>query len=302
MPGSPRRSLVVISIAAALVLAGRRAGAQRAPSTDIYLATITRTGDRLTVGSATNITHRPGYDNQPAFTADGRSLLYTSVRGAPGSQSDIYRIDIATGRETPVTTTPESEYSPTTTPDGSGISVVRVEHDSTQRLWRFPNLGGAPSLVLERVKPVGYHAWGDDHTLALFVLGSPNTLQVADTRTGRADTLATRIGRAIQKVPRKHEIGFVEKRGEHDWWLAVLDLDSRKITPAVRMPDGVEDFVWLPDGSALAGKGSTLLRWDAGDAGWREVADLAASGVHGITRLAVSPEGDRLAIVADDGR
>ena len=41
------------------------------------------------------------------------------------------------GSTTRVTNTPESEYSPTVTPDGAHISVIRVEADGTQRLWRF---------------------------------------------------------------------------------------------------------------------------------------------------------------------
>ena len=35
---------------------------------------------------------------------------------------------------------------------------------------------------------------------------------------------------------------------------------------------------------------------------WKEIADLSSAGVKGITRLAVSPRGDRLAFVADGRR
>src|SRR5258705_12870036 len=154
------------------------------PDTEIYLAPLSMSGGRLTVGLPVNITSSPGYDNQPSFAPDGRSVLFTSLRG--GAQTDIYRYDIAAGRVERVTNTPESEYSPTESPDGAHISVIRVEADGAQRLWRFTMDGTQPELVLADVKPVGYHAWGDDHTLALFVLGRPATLQIADTRTGKA--------------------------------------------------------------------------------------------------------------------
>ena len=46
------------------------------------------------------------------------------------------------------------------------------------------------------------------------------------------------------------------------------------------------------------GSGSKLYSYAPGDeAGWREVADLAAVGIDEITRLAVSPDGNRLAVV-----
>src|SRR5258707_11489719 len=128
------------------------------PDTEIYLAPLSMSGGRLTVGPPVNITSSPGYDNQPSFAPDGRSVLFTSLRG--GAQTDIYRYDIAAGRVARVTNTPESEYSPTVTPDGAHISVIRVEADGTQRLWRFTMDGTEPELVLADVKPVGYHAWG----------------------------------------------------------------------------------------------------------------------------------------------
>ena len=50
---------------------------------------------------------------------------------------------------------------------------VELDADKTQRLWQF-NADGTRSAAscCENVKPVGYHAWADDHTLALFVLGA----------------------------------------------------------------------------------------------------------------------------------
>src|SRR4029077_14072444 len=123
-----------------------------------------------------------------------------SIRGG-GTQTDIYRYDVVSGTTAQVTRTPESEYSPTVTPDGAHISVIRVEADGTQRLWRFTIEGGAPELVLPGIKPVGYHAWATCHPLALLVLGSPASLQVADTSTGGADVLVRGIGRSIQQIP-----------------------------------------------------------------------------------------------------
>ena len=269
------------------------------PPPDVYIASITLQRGAATVGTPMNITDRPGYDNQPSFTDDQRGVFFTSVRD--DAQADIYRYDLGTKRTTRVTTTaPESEYSATAIDGGSAISVVRVERDSAQRLWRFPLDGGAPSVILERVRPVGYYAWADDHTLALFVLGSPNTLQVADTRTGNSDTIATNIGRSLHRIPGTHRASFVRKVGPTEWWIESLDPASRETARLVRLPEGVEDYAWLPDGSILCGRESRLFRWSGkpGDE-WREIADLSTAGVKGITRLAVNTRGDRIAFVAD---
>ena len=44
--------------------------------------------------------------------------------------------------------------------------------------------------------------------------------------------------------------------------------------------------------------GGTLYRWRRGAGTWTAAADLVALGLHGVTRLAVSPSGDRITIVA----
>jgi dipeptidyl aminopeptidase/acylaminoacyl peptidase len=290
-----RRGLVVLG--ALLAPATRPAHGQAPPATDVFLVPLTGGTGRLTAGAVRNITARDGYDNQPSWSPDGRLIYFTSVRD--DAQADIYGFDVASGTTTRVTTTaPESEYSATVTPDGRAISVIRVERDSTQRLWRVPLDGSASSVVLAGVKPVGYHAWVDSVTLALFVLGSPNTLQVADTRTGRADTVATSIGRSLHRVPGQRRVSFVHKVSRTEWWLVLLDPASRAMERLVRMPAGVEDYAWTPDGRVVIGEKSVLRSFDPrGSGGWETVADLASGGVAEITRLAVSPRGEAIAIV-----
>jgi dipeptidyl aminopeptidase/acylaminoacyl peptidase len=245
-----------------------------------------------------NITHTPGYDNQPSFTPDGASILFTSNRGA--AQTDIYRYEIAADTTTRVTNTPEGEYSPTVTPDGQHISAIRVEADGTQRLWRFTLQGADPSLVLERVKPVGYHAWVDDHTLALFVLGTPATLQLADTRSGSATEIARGISRSIQRVPRSGTVSFVDRDEDGSLMVREVDPKTRAVTTLVVAVAGAReaDLVWTPDGELLMAEKDVLYGWRRDATNWSRLTDLALLGMHGVTRLAVSPKGDRIAIVA----
>ncbi|HET9383649.1 MAG TPA: hypothetical protein VFO67_00780 [Gemmatimonadales bacterium] len=271
---------------------------QAPPATDIYVAELHVTDRRVTVGAPVNVTARPGYDNQPFFLRDGRSFLYTSVRDG---QADIYRYDETRKTSVQVTATSESEYSPTPLPDGTGFSVVRVEADSTQRLWAFNADGAQPRLVLDSIKPVGYHAWANDHRLVLFVLGSPPTLQVADARVpaARGDTIARDIGRSLQRIPGREAVSFVQRDSVAGASLHELDLRTRRVTKLVAAPAGADFFVWTTQGVVLTASGTTLYQWDAERGGnWEPIADFASAGLTNLTRLAVSPAGDRLAIVA----
>jgi dipeptidyl aminopeptidase/acylaminoacyl peptidase len=295
------------------VLVGWLAQTPAAPpaDTEIYLAPLTVVAGALTVGTPVNTTNSPGYDNQPSFTPDGSAILFTSDRGSPASvqalfRTDIYRYDIASRAVSRVTDTPEGEFSPTVTPDGRHISVIRVEADSTQRLWRFTLDGKQAELVLRDVKPVGYHAWADDHALVLFVLGQPATLQIADPQTGTADIVARGVGRSIQRIPGGRTISFVERQpasqqdGAPTLWIRELDPRTKRITPLVRAVAGATDAdcAWTPRGMLLMAHGGALYGWRPGDPDWTRVADLDALGLTGVTRLAVSPKGEWIALVA----
>ncbi|HEX6941841.1 MAG TPA: hypothetical protein VF128_02870 [Gemmatimonadaceae bacterium] len=285
-------------LATALLITNSAVAASQAPDAEIFLVSLSKAGGKLTVTGARNLTNRPGYDNQPNWSRDGRTLFFTSVR--EGEQADIYRVD-PSGKSEAVRvtlTSPESEYSATPMPKQNAISVIRVEKDSTQRLWSVPLDGSAGAPVLERIKPVGYHTWANDTLLALFVLGSPNTLQLASTKSGRGDTIVTGIGRSLHTT-RDGQVSFVHKVSNDEWWLTLLDPKTKQQRRLVRMPDRVEDYAWTPDGLVLAGQGSVLKSFDPRRGGdWETVADLAAHGLTGITRLSVSPRGNVVAVVA----
>jgi uncharacterized membrane protein YcaP (DUF421 family) len=281
-------------------------GAQARPSTDVWLVPLVRSGANISLGDPVNATHRPGYDNQPSFTPKGDAVLYTVI--GDDAQADIWRLSVPAGKPERVTDTKESEYSANVTPDGRWFSVIRVEADSTQRLWKFPLDGvGPPALVLEKIKPVGYHVWASDHSLVLFVLGTPArngaaatpaTLQLADDRTGSAEVVARDIGRALGKVPGKDAVTFLQQVMDSLPWIAELDVRSKQIRRLAQPPTGADYHAWTPSGALLTASGSVVYVW--ADGRWKPVADLGRWGVRGISRLTVSPRGDWLAFVAED--
>jgi hypothetical protein len=276
--------------------------AATAPSTDIFLGRLEQENGELTVLDVVNITDRDGYDNQPHFLPDGSALLYTSARDTV--QTDIYRYDLASSTATQVTRTPAaSEYSPTVMPGDGTFSTIR-EDSTVQQLWRYGLDGSDRGGLLDAVQPVGYHAWVDQRTVAVFVVGDslvPNRLVLADVVSGDTAVIAEDIGRSLHRVPGRRAISFVHKEGDDDEWpIKTLDLDSRSVSAIAPALAGREDYVWLPDGSILMGDDSELHRWTAA-AGWELVADLATSGVRGITRLAVGPAARRIALVGERG-
>jgi dipeptidyl aminopeptidase/acylaminoacyl peptidase len=291
--------LFVVLIFSAAVFAQTASPSPTPPATppvsDIFIVEVASHNGKMKLGQPVKITSWVGYNNQPSFMPDGQSILYTSIRD---KQADIYRYDIARTATTQITKTPESEYSPTLMPDGKSISVVRVEADGTQRLWKFPLAGGAPSLILEKIKPVGYQLWIDDRTLALFILGKPNTLQLVDARTEKAETIAENPGRVLRRIPHQDKLSFVHKISDQEWLIESFDLKAKATTTIIKTFPGVEDYAWTPAGDLLMAKDAKLFVRKKSDWAWQEIADFSNAGLKNITRIAVSPNGDRIAFVA----
>lgn len=284
-----------LSIATLLILASPLSAQA---GTDIWLVPLTGTMRAPGVGTAVNVTSRPGYDNQPSFSPDGGTMYYTSQRDG---QTDIYKYRVAGSTVTQVTKTPESEYSAQLMPDGKGISVIRVERDSTQRLWSFTLDGTAIHPVLESVKPVGYHAWLDAETVFVYVLGTagtPATLQRASVKSGIATTVATRIGRTILRSTQGTAIYYAQ-RDTSGWWVHALDGARDQVV--AKLPSSRDDFFAVTgEGDLIAANGNQLLYYQRAEEKWIELAKFSEPGLQHITRIAVSPSGDLLALVGEE--
>ena len=214
-----------------------------------------------------------------------------------------------------MTNTPEAEYSPTVTPDRRHISVIRVEADGTQRLWRFA-IGGKtngreqekePELVLRDIKPVGYHAWASDEHPRAVRAGSRVSLQRFRWRIrGRVRLKLSRPELAGRFSASRAEASASCSRAASTEGqppiLTISELDPRtgQTRPLVRAPAGATeaDTAWTPDGLLLVPFQGQLFGWRRGEAEMSPVADLAPLGVRTVTRLAISPKGDRIALVA----
>ncbi len=272
------------------------------PGADVFLVPLSLVGPTVKVGVPANLTRRDGYDNQPSFDESSRELYYTSNRG--DGQTDIYRYDFNTGLAVPAKRTlPESEYSAfpiasSVAGRNKALAVIRVEADSTQRLWRMPLDSTAPSVLFPDIKPVGYFAQVDDSTWAMFVLGAPATLHVGTVGRPGSRVIASNIGRSLHRIPGTRRVSYVQKSAA-DWFLMELEPFSGRIDTLMKTLSRAEDVAWIDSTTVLMGQGTKLFSWRRGTREWTEVADFAFARLRGITRLAVSPSRQWLTLVAD---
>jgi hypothetical protein len=288
-----RPALALLALAAAPAAAQPAAG----PGPDLWLAELGRADGVRTVGAPANLTRRAGYDNQPWFLPDGRSLLYVAEEEG---QTDVFRLELATGARTQLTRTPEwREYSPRLTADGE-LLVVRWDRPvENGAAWRYTAAGEPREPLRGAVAQVGYFDHADANTLAAFINDSVQSFVVSDLRTGRVDTAATRIGgSAPQRIPGTSAVSVLTRDEGGAWWITRFDPATRQFRRLVRTLPESTQYVWTRRGSILMARGSTLYEWDPrGGPGWLTVGTLP--GVRNVSRLALSPAEDRLVFVAE---
>lgn len=272
------------------------------PKTQVYVFDIATGDSTVTFSQPKYLTafNKLGYNNQPHW--QDRNVLLMSVQLPEMEQPDVFSFDLNAKTRTRMTRTRAGEYSPKAMGDGRKFSSVRQEYlgqDTVLRLWEFPaNLSDNGRPVFKYINGIGYYEWLNSVQLALFLVGNPNTLALANADTDNPRTLANNVGRCFKRLPNGN-LAFVSKETP-SWTIVEQNLYRLNERPRVVATciQGSEDFAILRDGSYLMAGGSKIYRFDPIRAPrWKEVVDLRFYGIRNISRLSSNGFG-KLAIVS----
>jgi dipeptidyl aminopeptidase/acylaminoacyl peptidase len=301
--GAPRRithwsNEAVFGLSAAAD--GRRLAVTRGrASTDIYLADIDPAGGPLLNPRRLTLDDRD--DNDPRWTPDGNTVLFTSNRGG---KSGIYRQALDSRIAEAVTVGKEAAFGARMSPDGKAILFGSGDSPSSFSVMRVPLAGGTPQLVAATKGVTG----GDCPRVAT----APCVLSAV--REGRLifssiDPL-TGAGREVAALGAKSPYSSrwalspdgaciaITGEGEDDVTLLTLaGGGQRKLEPEhLFTPQTVS---WYPSSDALVVTGTTkagrwvLLRMDV-----QGGSQILLESDHWVTDPAPSPDGRRLAYMA----
>lgn len=256
--------------------------------TEVYLFDLTKDVD-----SPINISHNPGYDNQPSFW-DNDHLLYTRTRAG---QTDIVRYKLNSKKtEWLCDTAQGSEYSPLRIPESKAFSAIRLDTTGLQRLYRYTE-DGKSELLFSPLK-IGYHHWVSATTLLCTVLVEDHMNLMLVQPDSSAKLIAEKVGRSLRRIPKTAQLSFLQQL-EGKSVLSSFDPTTQNIQPLFTLPEGVQDVSWLPTGTLIFGQGNTLFQWDpntsTGIQVWKKL-----TGINNISRLALSLDGKRLALVGEE--
>jgi len=252
--------------------------------------------NKVTISNPKNITQHKGYDNQPSFHTDMPFIYYSSFDN--NDRADIKSYNYATGETIAITKTHEREYSPTLTPDKTSLSCIIQRDNGAQDLGKYPVDGGEPTVIIDNMT-VGYHVWADNSHVALFILGSPNTLHYLRLPTKEDTVIAQNIGRSLHKIPGERAISFIQKNSGKDWEIKKLESETMTISTITNTLPEREDITWTPNGLIISSDGSGIFYFNPlKEKKWVPVTINAGKELlRSVTRLAINQKGDKLAVV-----
>lgn len=267
------------------------------PNTDVFLFDINTENGNFELSNMKNISNNDGYDNQPSFL-DNQTILYAGTRNG---QTDIVRYNIKYGSKIFINHTEGGEYSPLKIPGQNAVSAIRLDPDGKQFLYRY-NLSNGDSDVLVDDVIIGYHVWYKNHIIVSSVLEDGGlSLYTNDIQEKKSYLQQKNIGRSLHKIPNSDLVSYISKEDENVWEIKSLNPNSGKtMFIATTVTKGAEDMCWLPDGTILMGFEDKLYTFTPHKTiDWTEAALLEGYNIKNITRVAVSPDGKKLALVGE---
>lgn len=267
----------------------------QAPDSEIYLFSIDKKDDTYSFTNGKNISNNKGYDNQPSFSLDGKSIFFTTSRRE--NNFDIFEYNLTNNKISPVITSPDNEYTAKNL-DENTITFVREGKDQTMTVFRFDQRTKKETLAFNVKEPIAYYAFNKNADALVWVrYGS--MMNFVNTEKSINRYVANYAQPSVPHlIPNTDKFSFMQRHPDDSLWIKEFDPSNEAVRPIVQSKDGKKDYAWMPDGSLLMGSGNKLYRFDEKtDRDWQMLADLSSFGIKDITRLSVSPNGKHLALV-----
>jgi hypothetical protein len=285
----------IVFVSALFLMSGSALFAQTS-NAEIFVFSLNDKGE-VNVSSGVNISKSPGYDNQPTFGPEGKSVLFTSDRG--GNGTDIYEYIFSNQKFDRITNSTDSEYTPRAR-GKDAITFVREGKGQEMTVWSYDRTSKAETPAFGIKEPVAYYDWNNKGGALVWVRYASMAHFVDTSKKVNLFVVDHVQASTPHNVPGTNKFSFVHRQGNDSLWIKEFDPSTRAVRPLTRTKDSKIDYCWMKDGTIIMGSGSKLYAFNEKiDKGWRLFADLTGAGLKDITRMDVAPDGKRIAIVSN---
>ena len=284
------RFLLVFAVFSGNVLA-------QSSNAEIFLFDIDSKDGSIVFVNGVNISNNESYDNQPSFSIDGKSILFTSARNS--GNFDIFEYNIADKTISQLIASENGEYTAKEVDENTVMFVREGKNDQGMTVWKFDRRTKKEMQALKNKDPVAYYAFNSKGDALVWIRYAFMMHWVNPEKSINRYVANYAQPSVPHLIPGTDKFSFMQRHPDDSLWIKEFDPLTQAVRPIITAKDGEKDYCWMPDGSLLIGSGGKLFRFnEKTDKSWEEVADLENVGIKTITRMAISRDGKRLALVS----
>ncbi len=270
----------------------------QAPDSEVFLFSIDKKDGKYNFSNGKNISNNKGYDNQPSFSLDSRSILFTSGRN--NNNFDIYEYNLVDKKVSQLIASENGEYTAKEF-DGNTVMFVREgKEDQGMTVWKFDRKTKKETPAFSVKEPIAYYAFNSRGDALVWVRYA-FFMNWINTEKSINKYVANYAQPSVPHlIPMTDNFSFMQRQPDDELWIKEFDPKTQAVRPIVQSKDSKKDYCWMADGSLLIGSGSKLYRFDEKtDKDWVLIADLNSFGIKDITRMSASFDGKHLALVSN---
>ena len=265
---------------------------------EIFLLDIKFKQDKIEIFNVKKISNNKGYNNQPIFVSNDK-ILFTSERNL---QNDIVQYDSSENSLKYLTNTLTSEYSPIRYKKNK-ITAVSLDKKGEQYL-RIYDIKDNTFKIPFTDKIVGYYTYSKqikNLIISSVLENNELVLYTTNLKTKEHTYVDNNTGRSIHNIPKykfgQEKISYISKK-DSIWNINYVDLSNYKTKTITTTLNNNEDICWFKDGSILTSHKNNLYIFNSKlSKNWKLLCSLEEYGITNISRMAINPDNDKLALV-----
>jgi len=265
---------------------------------EIFLLDIKFKQDKIEISNVKKISNNKGYNNQPIFVSNNK-VLFTSERNF---QNDIVEYNSIDNSLKYLTNTQTSEYSPIRYKKNK-VSAVSLDKKGEQYL-RIYNIKNNTYNIPFTDKIVGYYNYSKqikNLIISSVLENNELVLYTSNLKTKEHTYVDNNTGRSIHNIPKykfgQEKISYISKK-DSIWNINYVDLSNYKTKTITTTLNNNEDICWFKDGSILTSHKNNLYIFNSKLSNdWILLCSLEEYGITNISRIAINPDNDKLALV-----
>jgi hypothetical protein len=267
-------------------------------NTEIFLLDIEFKNAKIEIYNVEKISTNDGYNNQPIFISNNK-VLFTSERNF---QNDIVQYNSIDNSLKYLTNTQTSEYSPIRYKKNK-VSAVSLDKKGEQYL-RIYNVKDNTYNIPFTDKIVGYYNYSKkikNLIISSVLENNELVLYSSNLKTKEHTYIDNNTGRSIHNIPKnkfgQEKISYISKK-DSIWNINYVDLSNYKTKTITTTLNNNEDICWFKDGSILTSHKNNLYIFNSKFSNdWILLCSLEEYGITNISRIAINPDNDKLALV-----